>query len=119
MEKGLFKMLGRKNVDIIKCGGYKLSALEIETNLLANPNIAEVAVFGVPDDTFGEAVCAVVVPKKDAMEDLTLESLKTWAKDVLPEYSLPSQLHVVPLIDKNSMGKVNKKELRNKIFTQN
>ena len=52
--------MGRSSVDIIKFGGYKLSALEIESTLLAHPQIAEVAVVGIADRTWGEAVAAVV-----------------------------------------------------------
>lgn len=53
---GGFKILGRKSVDIIKSGGYKLSALEIETQLLSLPEIKEVAVLGIPDPTWGQKV---------------------------------------------------------------
>ena len=54
--------MGRWSVDIIKSGGYKLSALEIESTLLAHPQIAEVVVVGIADRTWGEAVAAVVAP---------------------------------------------------------
>ena len=54
--------MGRSSVDIIKSGGYKLSALEIENTLLVHPRIAEVAIVGISDRTWGEAVAAVVAP---------------------------------------------------------
>ena len=54
--------MGRSSVDIIKSGGYKLSALEIENTLFADPQIAEVAVVGIANRTWGEAVAAVVAP---------------------------------------------------------
>ena len=66
--------MGRSSVDIIKPGGYKLSALEIENTLLAHPQIAEVAVVGIADRTWGEAVAAVVALKGD--DDMTLENLR-------------------------------------------
>lgn len=53
-DKRSFKILGRASVDIIKNGGHKLSALEIERDLLEHPLIAELAVLGIPDDTWGE-----------------------------------------------------------------
>lgn len=53
---GSYKILGRKSVDIIKSGGYKLSSLEIETQLLGLPEIKEVAVLGLPDPTWGQKV---------------------------------------------------------------
>ena len=66
--------MGPSSVDIIKPGGYKLSALEIENTLLAHPQIAEVAVVGIADRTRGEAVAAVVALKGD--DDMTLENLR-------------------------------------------
>ena len=66
--------MGRSSVDIIKSGGCKLSALEIESTLLAHPLIATVAVVGVADRTWGEAVAAVVALKGD--DDITLENLR-------------------------------------------
>jgi malonyl-CoA/methylmalonyl-CoA synthetase len=53
---GAYKILGRKSVDILKSGGYKLSALEIETQLLCFPEIKEVAVMGISDPTWGQRV---------------------------------------------------------------
>ena len=58
----LYRIMGPSSVDIIKLGGYKLSALEIENTLLAHPQIAEVAIVGISDRTCGEAVAAVVAP---------------------------------------------------------
>ena len=66
--------MGRSSVDIIKFGGYKLSAIENESTLLAHPQIAKVAVVGVADRTWGEAVAAVVALKGD--DDITLENLR-------------------------------------------
>jgi acyl-CoA synthetase (AMP-forming)/AMP-acid ligase II len=60
-ETGDFKILGRLSQDIIKKGGYKLSALEIEDRLLQHTSVAEVAVIGVPDEKYGEEICAFVV----------------------------------------------------------
>lgn len=70
---GAFKILGRKSVDIIKSGGYKLSALEIETQLLALPEIKEVAVLGIPDPTWGQKVNITLMSNsKRIFKDLTL-----------------------------------------------
>ena len=60
---GVVRLLGRTSIDIIKSGGYKLSALEIEAVLLEHPAVAEVAVTGVPDATWGERVTAWVVAR--------------------------------------------------------
>jgi malonyl-CoA/methylmalonyl-CoA synthetase len=57
---GTYKILGRASVDILKVGGYKLSALQIETSLLAHPLVSSCAVVGVPDPTYGQRIAAIV-----------------------------------------------------------
>ncbi|KAJ8941724.1 hypothetical protein NQ318_023320 [Aromia moschata] len=113
-DKKKFRMLGRKNFDIIKSGGYKISALEVETHLLAHPDVAECVVVGVADEKWGQKVAAVVVPRKD--KEISLESLSEWAGKSMPKYSVPTVLKVVNEIPKNSMGKVNKRELLKAFF---
>lgn len=61
---GRYKILGRASVDIIKSGGYKISALDIERELLEHPNIAEIAVVGVADEAMGQKIGAIVVTKE-------------------------------------------------------
>jgi len=67
------------SVDIIKTGGYKVSALEIEEVLRTHPDIQECAVVGVADPEWGERVCAALVLKPQCQ--LTLESVRNWAKN--------------------------------------
>jgi len=107
---GAWKILGRSSVDIIKHGGYKLSALEIENHLLEHPDIAEVAVCGVADEAYGEHVGAVVVLAPGA-PNLDVAALRSWAKEFIAEYKIPRLLKLVESIPRNTMGKVNKKEL--------
>ena len=102
--------MGRLSVDIIKSGGYKLSALEIEAALLEHPLISECAVVGMPDDTWGEAVSAVVVLQANAT--LTLPALRDWCKSRLSVYKVPQRLAVVTSLPRNAMGKVTKPALR-------
>jgi malonyl-CoA/methylmalonyl-CoA synthetase len=109
-ERGYFRILGRLSVDIIKSGGYKLSALEIEAALLEHPAIAECAVLGLPDDTWGEAVTAVVVLEEG--EDLDLQTLRTWCRNKLSVYKIPQHLQVVETLPRNAMGKVTKAAVR-------
>jgi malonyl-CoA/methylmalonyl-CoA synthetase len=110
IEDGYYRIMGRSSVDIIKSGGYKLSALEIENTLLAHPQIAEVAVVGIADRTWGEAVAAVVALKGDG--DMTLETLKAWCNGQLSSYKVPKQLQVVDALPRNAMGKVVKPSLK-------
>ena len=110
LETGYYRIMGRLSVDIIKSGGYKLSALEIEAALLEHPDIAEVAVLGMPDDTWGEAVSAAVVTKNGA--DLALPALREWCKSRLSVYKVPQRLVLVKELPRNAMGKVTKPAIR-------
>ena len=105
-ERGYYRILGRQSVDIIKSGGYKLSALEIEAALLDHPSIAECAVIGVGDDTWGEAVAAAVVLRGSA--SMSIDDLKAWSRERLSTYKIPKRLRVVDHLPRNAMGKVSK-----------
>lgn len=106
IEAGYYRILGRLSVDIIKSGGYKLSALEIEAVLLEHPAIAECAVVGVPDATWGEEVAAVVVLKPEAMLDLP--ALRDWCRERMSAYKIPKRLLAVASLPRNALGKVTK-----------
>jgi malonyl-CoA/methylmalonyl-CoA synthetase len=113
IERGYYRIMGRLSVDIIKSGGYKLSALEIEDALLGHPDISECAVVGVVDDTWGEAVAAAVVLQTDT--SLTLEDLRQWGDDRMSRYKLPKYLQITDSLPRNAMGKVTKSEVK-KLF---
>lgn len=105
-EGGYHRLLGRKSVDIVKTGGYKVSALEIEEVLRTHPAIEECAVVGVPDPEWGERVAvAVVVGDGEAP---TLDDLRVWAKQRLAAYKVPSRLRVLEELPRNALGKVTK-----------
>ena len=108
-EAGVIRLLGRTSVDVLKSAGYKISALEIEAVLLRHPGVAEVAVIGVPDATWGECITACVVAR--AGHTLTLESLKEFARGQLAPYKLPRALRLCDGLPRNPMGKLQKKEL--------
>ncbi len=106
VENGNYRILGRMSVDIIKTGGYKVSALEIEEVLRSHPDIQECAVVGVDDPEWGERVCAALVLQPE--RQLTLASLRSWAKEQLAVYKVPTQIQVVAELPCNAMGKVTK-----------
>jgi malonyl-CoA/methylmalonyl-CoA synthetase len=106
VENGNYRILGRMSVDIIKTGGYKVSALEIEEVLRTHPDIQECAVVGVADIEWGERVCAALVLQ--GSQTLTLESLRSWAKEQLAVYKVPTQILIVEELPRNAMGKVTK-----------
>ncbi len=107
LEDGYYRIMGRLSVDIIKSGGYKLSALEIEAALLEHEAIKECAVVGVPDETWGEAVAVAAVLGLDS-GGLTIDSLREWCRDRLSVYKIPKRLEVVDALPRNAMGKVTK-----------
>jgi len=115
-DDGTFKILGRSNVDIIKTAGYKVSALEIETQLLNHPNIKDVVVVGVDDEKFGQKIAAVCV-LRDNNEEINLENLRVFCSERLPSYQMPTILKVLPDIPRNAMGKVNKKDVLKELFS--
>jgi malonyl-CoA/methylmalonyl-CoA synthetase len=108
---GYVRLLGRTSVDILKSGGYKLSALEIEEALRENPAIAEVAVVGLPDETWGERVVAVVVPAPGGEAQCAPEALRSWAKERMAHYKVPREVVMVSALPRNPLGKVVKPEL--------
>ncbi len=106
VEKGVYRILGRTSIDILKTGGHKVSALEIEEVLREHPAVAECAVVGIPDPEWGERVAAAVVLKEG--EALDLPSLRTLAGESLATYKLPSRLLLLDALPLNAMGKVMK-----------
>ena len=109
VENGSFRILGRQNIDIIKTGGYKVSALEIEEVLREHPRIIECAVVGIADEDLGERVAVGVV--LDSGDDLDLDELRSWARERLASYKLPTHLQTVSALPRNVLGKVTKPAL--------
>lgn len=96
--------------DMIISGGENIYPAEIESVLAGHPDIADVAVIGVPDDTWGEAVKAIVIRKPGS--SLTAEQLIDWAHARLAGYKRPRSVDFVEVIPRNPSGKILKKELR-------
>lgn len=107
---GSYRMLGRESVDIIKSGGYKISALEIEEVLGEHPLVEECAVVGIVDQSWGERVGAALVLREGLSIDL--EELRNWASDKLARYKLPTRLLLLSSLPRNSMGKVIKNRIK-------
>jgi malonyl-CoA/methylmalonyl-CoA synthetase len=108
---GYYKILGRLSSDIIKSGGYKLSAIEIEECLREHPSLADVAVLAIPDEIWGETVVAVLVlNEKESIVDA--KSINEWLSDKLPAYKIPKKYRIVVDLPRNAMGKVVKNSLK-------
>ena len=108
VENGYYRITGRSSVDIIKSGGYKLSALEIEEVLRTYPGIADVAVVGIPDEEWGEKVMASLVVNSS----VDTEDLNAWIRGLMPAYKTPKKYVIVEELPRNAMGKVVKKEVK-------
>ena len=115
IENGYYRILGRSSVDIIKSGGYKISALEIEEVLRQHPKIKDCAVVGLDDEEWGEVVAAaLMLHPSDALD---ISALSVWLKERLPPYRLPRKFLLVHELPRNAMGKVPKNEVK-KLFTK-
>ena len=109
LSNGYYRILGRNSVDIIKSGGYKISALQIEEVLRTHPDINECAVVGLPDEEWGEIIGACLVMDG---EDLDEASLKEWARERLPAYQVPRRYIVRDTLPRNTLGKVTKNDVK-------
>lgn len=105
---GYVRIVGRRATDLIKSGGYKIGAGEIENALLEHPEVAEVAVTGEPDDDLGERVVAWVVP---AGPPPTAGELADHVTRLLAPHKRPRVVHFLDALPRNEMGKVVKRWL--------
>lgn len=113
-QDNIYRILGRKSIDIIKTSGYKVSALEIEETLRTHPGISDCAVVGIADETWGQKVCAAVVAKSE----IEASSLRSWARERLAPYKVPSEIKIVSDLPRNALGKPVKPEVA-KMFYPN
>jgi malonyl-CoA/methylmalonyl-CoA synthetase len=107
---GYLRIVGRRTTDLIKSGGYKIGAGEIENVLLEHPGVAEVAVTAAPDPDLGERVVAWIVPAgpdRPSAYDLA-ERVATQ----LAPHMRPREVHFLDALPRNDMGKVLKRQLR-------
>jgi malonyl-CoA/methylmalonyl-CoA synthetase len=109
IEDGYYKILGRDSIDIIKSGGYKISALEIEEVLRTHPQIEDCSVIGIPDEEWGEIVSAVLILKD---KQANLNEINTWLKERMPAYKTPRNYKIIEDLPRNAMGKVTKNDLK-------
>ncbi|HUR78117.1 MAG TPA: AMP-binding protein [Acidimicrobiales bacterium] len=108
-EEGFFYICDRKG-DMIISGGVNVYPAEIEAVLVAHPAIADAAVFGVPDDEWGEAVHAVITTYGG--EDVDQTALEVFCRDHLAGYKVPRAHSLMTEIPRSASGKILKRELR-------
>ena len=105
--------------DVIKSGGEWISSLEIEDVLSQHPGVSESAVIGVPDERWGERPMALIVTKPEYADTLTEDDIKAHVqryadRGVVSKWAVPSRVQSLPALDRTSVGKLDKKVLRQK-----
>ena len=110
-EGGYYRILGRRSVDIVKTGGYKVSALEVEELYRTHPAVQDLVVVGMPHDEWGELLCAAWIPSA-GHADIPAGDLRAWGKERLAPYKVPHLFRAVPELPRNAMGKVQKTRVR-------
>lgn len=108
-EEGFLYIVDRKK-DMINRGGENIYPREIELVLENHPQIAGVAVIGVPDRALGERVKAYIIPKQEGA--LTEDEVKEYLKDKMAKYKIPEFVEITNDIPRNQTGKILKNELR-------
>ncbi len=104
-DAGMHRIVGRESVDLIKTGGYRVGAGEVETVLLSHAGVSEVAVVGLPDTDLGQRIVAFVVG------DAAPDDLIAFVAQQLSAHKRPREVRLVDALPRNAMGKVIKKEL--------
>ncbi len=108
-QDGSIRILGRRSTDLIKTGGYRVGAGEIESCLLSHPDVAEAAVVGAPDDDLGQRIVAFVVLRSGGETERA--ALVDFAAQRLSPHKRPRDVRLVEQLPRNAMGKVQKKQL--------
>jgi fatty acid CoA ligase FadD36 len=106
-SQGMHRIVGRESVDLIKSGGYRIGAGEIETSLLGHPGVREAAVVGLPDEDLGQRIVAFVV----GSSELKADELINYVAQELSVHKRPREVRIVDALPRNAMGKVLKKQL--------
>lgn len=112
-EQGYIVHVGRRSVDVLKSGGYKISAREIEEVLLRHPQVEEAAVVGIPDEEWGQRIGAALVVSQGARQDEAywLAELEQFVAGKLADYKRPRQLVLLAELPRNALGKIQKHRL--------
>ena len=112
IENGYYRIMGRQSVDIIKSGGYKISALEIEEVLRTNEMILDCAVVGINDDEWGELIVAAIVLKPDFINEFNDKKVSDWIVNYIASYKKPRRYLILNDLPRNAMGKVVKNDIK-------
>jgi len=106
-QSGMYRIVGRTSVDIIKCGGFKVGAGEVEAAIMEVEGVVEAAVIGVPDDDLGESITAVVVVNAPIAANTVIDHVAS----TLAAHKRPRRVVFVDELPRNALGKVQKKSV--------
>jgi acetyl-CoA synthetase len=109
-EDGYFWVIGRID-DVINVSGHRLSTMEVESTLVSNPQVAEAAVIGIPDELTGQAIVAFVIPEGDGSDELP-EELRGYVADKIGKLARPKRIVVCEDLPKTRSGKIMRRILR-------
>ena len=109
-EDGYFWVVGRID-DVINVSGHRLSTMEVESTLVSNPNVAEAAVIGVPDEMSGQAIVAFCIPEGDGGEELASE-LRDYVAEKIGKLARPNRIVICDDLPKTRSGKIMRRLLR-------
>ena len=109
IEDGYYRLLGRISDDIIKSGGHKISALEIEETLRTHKKVRDVCVVSIHHDVWGETICAILIPEDSVFD---LDEFMVWMKTNMISHKRPRKIKLMDDFPRNRLGKVIKSEVR-------
>jgi long-chain acyl-CoA synthetase len=113
LDEDGYLFLADRRVDLIIVGGSNVYPAEIEAVLVEHRDVADVAVFGVPDPDFGQRIVAVVEPANDrTVTDVDPDVIRSFARERLASYKVPQQIDVVEALPREAHGKLKKRLLR-------
>ncbi|MGX6444818.1 acyl-CoA synthetase [Neobacillus sp. K501] len=111
-EEGYITLVDRKK-DMIITGGENVYSVEVEGVLFEHPAVLDAAIIGLPDETWGEAVCAVIVPKEGV--ELDEDEIRSFCRQKLAGYKVPRRFFIEQQLPRNASGKILKYQLRQKL----
>jgi fatty-acyl-CoA synthase len=116
MSKEGYISLVDRTKDLIKSAGEWISSIDLENAIMGFPKVLEAAVISLPDDKWQERPLACVVPQPDAAKTITKEEIQAYLKDKVAKWWIPEEIVFLPELPKTSVGKFNKKKLRETII---
>jgi long-chain acyl-CoA synthetase len=105
-----YLFIADRRTDMVISGGVNIYPAEIESVLLEHPDVVDAAVFGIPDERWGESLAAVIEPRRGAA--LTGDAVQAWCRERVADYKVPRSVQLVAELPRDPNGKVLKRQLR-------